>query len=73
MSIYVKNVSTVMVNNSIINKKKTKTKNRPQHMTLETQVLIDTENTVKTQPSTILKIHLMTSFIYPGSTLFKMD
>ena len=42
-------------------------------MTLETQVLIDTDNTVKTQPSTILKIHLMTSFIYPGSTLFKMD
>ena len=42
-------------------------------MTLETQVLIDTDNTVKTQPSTILEIHLMTSFIYPGSPLFKMD
>jgi hypothetical protein len=40
-------------------------------MTLETQVLIDTDNTVKTQPSTILKIHLMTSFIYTGNTLFK--
>jgi hypothetical protein len=56
-----------------LKKKKKKKKNRPQHMTLETQVLIDTDNTVKTQPSTILEIHLMTSFIYPGSTLFKMD